>query len=87
MNLKKYIISSVLAIAGALIFTFLFWIFSLISWIIVFSILVVILIPVATSAINFYNDHHCCDFEDFWDELIDAIDEKKPPKDQNNRLL
>ena len=86
MNLKRYFLSVVLAAAGAAVFTFLFWIASILSWLIVYLIFIIAFIPVANAACKFYVDRNCLDFEDFWDALMELLEEKKPPKD-NNRII
>lgn len=74
MDIKHYLIALFFAILGGLAITLIFWLSSLISWILVWAILVFILIPVGIRTIKFWNDNNCYDLEDFFDELFDKED-------------
>jgi hypothetical protein len=74
MDIKHYLIALFFAILGSLAITLIFWLSSLISWILVWAIFVFILIPVGICAIKFWIDNDCYDLEDFFDELFDKED-------------
>lgn len=70
MNIKDYIIAFGLAAAGATVLLLVLWIMSLLSWGLVFVILIGILIPIADKAINFWRQEECLDLEDFFSALF-----------------
>ena len=76
MNIKRYLIALLFAILGALVITLVFWLFSLISWILVWAIIVFTLIPVGICANKFWNNHNCYDLDDFFGELSDKINDE-----------
>ena len=70
MNIKDYIVAFGLAAAGATVLLLVLWIMSLLSWGLVFVILIGILIPIADKAINFWRQEECLDLEDFFSALF-----------------
>ena len=70
MNIKDYMIAFGLAAAGAIVLLLVLWIMSLISWGLVFAMLIGILIPIAYKAINFWRQEECLDLEDFFSALF-----------------
>ena len=80
MNLKHYLIALLFAVLSAFVITLVFWLFSLISWILVWAIVVFALIPVGICAVKFWNNHSCYDLVDFFGELSDKIDDEDPPQ-------
>lgn len=82
MNLKHYLIALLFAVLGASVITLVFWLFSLISWILVWAIVVFTLIPVGICAIKFWNNHNCYDLDDFFGELSDKIDDEDRPQNR-----
>ena len=76
MSIKHYPIILLFAILGALVITLIFWLFSLISWILVWAIVVFALIPVGICANKFWNNHNCYDLDDFFGELSDKINDE-----------
>jgi ABC-type nickel/cobalt efflux system permease component RcnA len=70
MSIKDYMIAFGLAIAGAIILLLALWIMSLISWGLVFAMLIGILIPIAYKAMNFWRQEECLDLEDFFSALF-----------------
>lgn len=76
MNIKHYLIALLFSVLGASVITLVFWLFSLISWILVWAIVVFALIPVGICAIKFWNNHNCYGLDDFFGELSDKIDDE-----------
>lgn len=76
MNLKHYLIALLFAVLSAFVTTLVFWLFSLISWILVWAIVVFALIPVGICAVKFWNNHNCYDLVDFFGELSDKINDE-----------
>jgi Na+(H+)/acetate symporter ActP len=70
MNIKDYIVAFGLAAAGATVLLLVLWIMSLLSWGLVFAMLIGILIPVAYKAMNFWRQEECLDLEDFFSVLF-----------------
>lgn len=70
MNIKDYIVAFGLAAAGAAALLLVLWIMSLLSWGLVFAMLIGILIPVAYKAMNFWRQEECLDLEDFFSALF-----------------
>lgn len=70
MNIKDYIVAFGLAAAGATVSLLVLWIMSLLSWGLVFAMLIGILIPVAYKAMNFWRQEECLDLEDFFSALF-----------------
>lgn len=86
MKIKDYLISVGLAAAGALALVFLLWLFSLISWGIVWAVLSFGLVPVMGKAIQFYKDNKCMDIMDFFEELKYYLEEEKNEKQSKIEL-
>lgn len=86
MNLKHYLLAGLLSVIAALILTLFMWLFSLIGWWIIGSILTFFLIPVVMKVIQFYNDTNCMDLSDLWIELNDYIKEKNNSRNKQNRI-
>lgn len=77
MKGKDYLMSCGLAAACALGLVFFLWLFSLISWSLIWTILTFGLVPVMNKAIIFYRENDCMDIVDFFTELKEAILEWK----------
>lgn len=77
MKIKDYFLACGLAAAVALALIFFLWLFSLISWGVVWAILAFGLVPVMHKGIEFYRENKCMDIVDFFTELKDYIDEGK----------
>lgn len=84
MKVNDYFLSCGLAAAVSLILIFLLWLFSLISWGIVWAVLAFGLVPVMSKAIQFYRDNNCMDITDFFSELKDYVEEKKESESKSN---
>jgi hypothetical protein len=70
MNIKDYIVAFGLAAAGAAALLLVLWIMSLLSWGLVFAMLIGILIPIAYKAMDFWRQEECLDLEDFFSALF-----------------
>lgn len=77
MKTKEYIFACGLATTGALVVVFLLWLMSIISWAIVWAVLSFGFIPIAIKAMNFYQEHDCCDIDDFIEALMEYQSESK----------
>lgn len=77
MDIKDYLLSLVLAVVGAAILVFALWLFSLVSWAIVWAVLVFAMIPVGKAAIDLWHEESCYDLDDFWTALMEHKKEKK----------
>lgn len=86
MKTKEYLQACGLAIVGAFIAVFVLWLMSLISWAIVWAVFSFGLIPVATKAIRFWQDHDCYSIDDFWDELMEYKSESKVSGPTDNHI-
>ncbi len=66
-----------ISVISSIILTLFFWLFSLISWSIVFILLTFLFIPITEGAIKFYKEKNCIDLMDFCIELTQDIDSNK----------
>lgn len=82
MNIKDYLISLMFAMLGAILVVFFIWLFSLISWAIVWAALVFVLIPVMNAAINLWRNENCYDWDDFFSALF-----KDKKKNHSNSII
>ncbi len=64
-DMKSYLIALLFAILGALVAVFFIWLFSIMSWALLWAVLVFIFIPVASSALRLWVEEDCYDFDDF----------------------
>ncbi len=64
-DMKSYLIALLFAMLGALAAVFFIWLFSIMSWVLLWAVLVFIFIPVASSALRLWVEEDCYDFDDF----------------------
>ena len=64
-DMKSYLIALLFAMLGALAAVFFIWLFSIMSWVLLWAVLVFIFIPVASSALHLWVEEDCYDFDDF----------------------
>ena len=83
MKIKDYFIAAGISVGAAILTTFILWLTSILSWSIITISLIIVFIPIAIKAIEFYKEKDCIDLEDFIDELKELSKEKK---DKNNRI-
>ena len=77
MKIKDYLIAMGIAATGSLIVVFILWLMSIISWAIVWAVLSFGSIPIAIKAMNFYQEHDCCDIDDFINALMEYQSKSK----------
>lgn len=80
---KKLLIAIGIAAGAALVALLVLLLFSIIGWGFIYAILVMALIPIAYAGVQFWFDHDCYDFEDFWSELTSM----KTKKSNKNSLI
>lgn len=76
MNGKDYAIAVALSAVASLVLMFFIWIFSLISWALVWAIFAFALVPFGMKIIQFWRDTNCMDLSDFFMEVDDYFKEK-----------
>ena len=81
VNGKNYAIAVALSTVAGLILTFFVWVFSLISWALVWAMFVLALIPFGMKIIQFWRDTDCMDLSDFFIEVEDYLKQKQKKKD------
>lgn len=79
MDIKDYLIAFGLAAASAAALILVLWIMSLISWGVIYAMLIGVLIPVAYKAINVWREEDCLDLDDFC-RVIFKSKKKESPK-------
>ena len=77
MKTKEYILACGLATTGSLVAVFILWLMSIVSWTIVWAVLSFGSIPIAIKAMNFYQEHDCCDIDDFIEALMEYQSKSK----------
>lgn len=72
MRFDKYLILGLMiaALAAAALLLVIF-VLSLISWGIIFALLIILLTPVSYAAVKFYVKNDCYDFDDFFEALTE----------------
>lgn len=85
MKIKDYFLSCGLAMATAAAVVFILWLFSLISWGIVWAVLSFGLVPLMNRAIQFYRENRCMDIQDFFIEIFDSFN--KEDKEEKNSSI
>lgn len=80
MNGRDYVISVALSAAVSLVLMFFIWLFSLISWALVWAVFVFALVPFGIKVIQFWRDTDCMDLSDFCIEVNDYFKEKQKKK-------
>ena len=81
MNGKDYVISVALSAAAGLVLMFFIWLFSLISWALIWAIFAFAFIPFGMKIIQFWRDTNCTDLSDFFIEVEDYFKQKQKKKD------
>ena len=92
MNIKDYLIASGLSLLIGLVIMIFTILLSAISWIAIWMISTLILIPVFMKIIKFYKDTDCNDLSDFFIEVEDYFKEKvnkinSIESDDDNKIL
>lgn len=64
-----------IAVLCSLVVTLVLLILSLISWTGVFTVLMLLFMPLAQGALKFYREKDCVDLEDFFTELVEPENE------------
>ena len=82
MKLKTYLLAGAAAALASLILTLLMMLFSVMSWVIIWALFTFLLIPVIMKGIKFWKDHNCIEFDDFWEELNEALNKS----DTDNKI-
>lgn len=77
MNGKDYAIAVALSAAAGLALMFFIWLFSLISWALVWAIFAFALVPFGMKIIQFWRDTNCMDLSDFFMEVEDYFKSNK----------
>ena len=85
MKIKDYFLSCGLAMVTAAVTIFVLWLFSLISWGIVWAVLSFGLVPLMNRAIQFYRENRCMDIQDFFIEIFKLIN--KEDKEEKNSSI
>lgn len=85
MKIKDYFLSCGLAMVTAAVTIFILWLFSLISWGIVWAVLSFGLVPLMNRAIQFYRENRCMDIQDFFIEVFKLIN--KEDKEEKNSSI
>ena len=85
MKIKDYFLSCGLAMVTAAVTIFILWLFSLISWGIVWAVLSFGLVPLMNRAIQFYRENRCMDIQDFFIEVFKLI--SKEDKEEKNSSI
>ncbi len=80
MNGRDYAIAVALSAATGLVLMFFIWLFSLISWTLVWAIFAFALVPAGMKVIRFWRDTNCMDLSDFCIEVDDYFKEKQKKK-------
>lgn len=80
MNGRDYVIAVALSAGAGLLLMFFIWLFSLISWALVWAIFTFALVPFGMKVIQFWRDTHCMDLSDFFIEVDDYFKEKQKKK-------
>lgn len=80
MRGRDYVISVALSAAVSLVLMFFIWLFSLISWALVWAVFVFALVPFGMKVIQFWRDTDCMDLSDFCIEVNDYFKEKQKKK-------
>lgn len=83
MNGRDYTIAVALSAAAGLVLMFFIWLFSLISWALVWAVFAFALVPFGMKVIQFWRDTNCMDLEDFFIEVGDYFKEKQKKKDSH----
>lgn len=81
MNGRDYVIAVALSAAAGLVLMFFIWLFSLISWALVWAVFAFALVPFGMKVIQFWRDTNCMDLEDFFMEVGDYFQAKQKKKD------
>lgn len=81
MNGRDYTIAVALSAAAGLVLMFFIWLFSLISWALVWAVFAFALVPFGMKVIQFWRDTNCMDLSDFFIEVDDYFKEKQKKKD------
>ena len=84
MNGKDYAIAVALSAGAGLVLMFFIWLFSLISWALVWAIFAFALVPFGMKVIQFWRDTNCMDLGDFFLEVDDYFKEKAKKKKEPN---
>lgn len=74
---KQFLKTMGIAAVCSLAVTFFVLALSLISWVVVFAVLLLLFMPAAQGAIKFYEKTNYRDLEDFFIELMEDEDETK----------
>lgn len=80
MNGKDYAISVALSAGAGLVLMFFIWLFSLISWALVWAVFAFALVPAGMKVIQFWRDTNCMDLSDFSIEVDNYFKEKQKKK-------
>lgn len=80
MNGRDYAISVALSAGAGLLLIFFIWLFSLISWALVWAIFAFALVPFGMKVIQFWRDTNCMDLSDFFIEVDDYFKNKQKKK-------
>lgn len=81
MSGKDYGIAVAMSAGAGLVLMFFIWLFSLISWSLVWTIFAFALVPFSMKIIKFWRDTHCSDLSDFFIEVDDYFKAKQKKKD------
>ena len=84
VNGKDYAIAVALSAGAGLVLMFFIWLFSLISWALVWAIFAFALVPFGMKIIQFWRDTNCMDLGDFFLEVDDYFKEKAKKKKEPN---
>lgn len=77
MKIKNYPLAVAFAAGGALALLLLLRVLALISWWLIFIILIITFVPIADIAIKFYEEEGCLDLENFWESLKERFIKNK----------
>ena len=83
MNIKDYLIAFGLAATGAAALLLILWLMSLISWGVIYALLIGILIPIAYKAIDVWRKEDCLDLNDFYEAIFNSKKKELP----NNSII
>lgn len=83
MNIKDYLIAFGLAATGAAALLLVLWLMSLISWGVIYALLIGILIPIAYKAIDVWRKEDCLDLDDFCEAIFNSKKKESP----NNSII
>ena len=87
MNGKDYGIAVAMSAGAGLVLMFFIWLFSLISWSLVWTIFAFALVPFSMKIIKFWRDTHCSDLSDFFIEVEDYFKEKNKKNKETGNII